>query len=105
MVDFYTSRDATEMMAFVLDCHPEVSKIRQLNPVLSAVKDLPDIQYFSLGDSMKQPSHEAHSTTRVDPGPAADLEAMPTSKQPTRAFSLEETSREARDNWRRNYYD
>jgi hypothetical protein len=67
MVDFYTSRDAT--------------------------------------DSMKQPSHEAHSTTRVDPGPAADLEAMPTSKQPTRAFSLEETSREARDNWRRNYYD
>jgi hypothetical protein len=105
MVDFYTSRDATEMMAFVLDCHPEVSKIRQLNPGLSAVKDLPDIQYFSLSDSMKQPSHEAHSTRRVDPGAAADLEAMPTSKQPTRAFSLEETSREARDNWRRNYYD
>ena len=38
------------MMAFVLDCHPEVSQIRQLNPGLSAVKDLPDIQYFSLSD-------------------------------------------------------
>src|SRR5260221_13969626 len=52
MVDFYTSRDATEMMAFVLDCHPEVSQIRQLNPGLSAVRDLPDIKYFSLKESM-----------------------------------------------------
>ncbi len=52
MVDFYTSRDATEMMAFVLDCHPEVSRIRQLNPGLSAVRDLPDIKYFNLSDSM-----------------------------------------------------
>jgi hypothetical protein len=34
-----------------------------------------------------------------------ELEAMPKSKQPTRAFSLEETSREARENWRGNYYD
>jgi hypothetical protein len=51
MVDFYTSRDATEMMAFVLDCHPEVSQIRQLNPGLSSVRDLPDIKYFSLSDS------------------------------------------------------
>jgi prophage maintenance system killer protein len=25
MVDFYTTRDATEMMAFVLDCHPEIA--------------------------------------------------------------------------------
>jgi len=48
MVDFYTSRDATEMMAFVLDCHPEVSQIRRLNPGLSAVRDLPDIKYFGL---------------------------------------------------------
>jgi hypothetical protein len=60
MVDFYTSRDATEMMAFVLDCHPEISQIRQLNPGLSAVGDLPDIQYFSLSDSTKQTSDEAH---------------------------------------------
>jgi len=50
MVNFYTSRDATEMMAFVLDCHPEASQIRQLNPGLSAVRDLPDIKYFNLSD-------------------------------------------------------
>jgi hypothetical protein len=59
MVNFYTSRDATEMMAFVLDCHPEISQIRELNPGLSTVKDLPEIQYYSLSDSMKRPNHDA----------------------------------------------
>jgi hypothetical protein len=54
------------MMAFVLDCHPEIAQFRRLNPGLSAVRDLPEIRYFSLSDS---------------------------------------TRREARDNWRRNYYD
>jgi len=58
MVDFYTTRDATEMMGFVLDCHPEVSQIRQLNPWLSAVRDLPDIKYFSLNDSMMKADHD-----------------------------------------------
>jgi hypothetical protein len=72
---------ATKMMAFVLDCHPEVSQIRQLNPGLSAVRDLPDIQYHSLSDPVAQMSHEARSTGRVDLGAAADLEAMPESKQ------------------------
>lgn len=28
MIDFYIARDATEMMAFVLDCHPEASDER-----------------------------------------------------------------------------
>jgi prophage maintenance system killer protein len=73
MVDFYTSRDATEMMAFVLDCHPEVSQIRQLNPGLSAVRDLPDIQYFSLSDSMKQTNHDAHSTGQANGGRGCGL--------------------------------
>jgi hypothetical protein len=105
MVNFYTSRDATEMMAFVLDCHPEVSQIRQLNPGLSAVRDLPDIKYFSLSDSMNQTTHDAHPTGQVNRGAAADLEDMPGSKQQTRAHSLEDTRREARESWRRNYYD
>jgi hypothetical protein len=95
MVNFYTSRDATEMMAFVLDCHPEVSQIRQLNPGLSAVRDLPDIKYFNLGDSMTQASHDAVSTDHD----------RPASKQQSRALSLEETRREAAASWRRNYYD
>ncbi len=102
MVDFYTSRDATEMMAFVLDCHPEISQIRQRNPGLLAVKDLPNIQYYSLSDPIKQTSREAHSGGRVDRVAAADPEAMP---QQTGGFSLEETRREARENWRQNYHD
>jgi len=48
MVDFYTSRNATEMMAFVLDCHTEISQIRLLNPGLAVVKDLPNIGYTTL---------------------------------------------------------
>jgi len=52
--DFYTSRDPTEMMAFVLECHPEISQIRQLNPGLPAAKDLPNIEYFRLSDSLTQ---------------------------------------------------
>jgi Fic family protein len=54
MVDFYTSREATEMMAFTLECHPEVSEVRKLNPGLSAIRDLPDIKYHSLSDSMSR---------------------------------------------------
>ena len=105
MINFYTSRDATEMMAFVLDCHPEVSQIRQLNPGLSAVRDLPDIKYFGLGDSMKQTTHDEHSIGQGNRGAAEDLETMPLSKQQTRALSLEDTRRQARENWRRNFYD
>jgi len=42
------------MMTFVLDCHPEIAQIRQLNPELSAVRDLPNIQYFGLDDSGRE---------------------------------------------------
>jgi hypothetical protein len=105
MADFYTTRDATEMMAFVLDCHPEVSQIRQLNPGLSSVRELPEIKYFRLSDSMNQTSHAAHSDSQVKRSVAADFEVPPEGKPQTQALSLEETKREARDNWRRNYHD
>jgi hypothetical protein len=105
MVNFYTSRDATEMMAFVLDCHPEASQIRRLNPGLSAVRDLPDIKYFNLSDPMTQANYDAHSKGQVNLDAAADIEDKPSSKQQTRAASLEETRREAAASWRRNYYD
>jgi hypothetical protein len=104
MVDFHTSRDATEMMAFVLDCHPEISQIRQLNPGLSSVRDLPKIKYFTLADSVKQTNHDVHPTAQAGRGAAADfLDAAPAGNQQTRALSLEETRREARENGRRNY--
>jgi len=105
MVNFYTSRDATEMMAFVLDCHPEISQIRELNPGPSTVKDLPEIQYYSLSDSMKQPNHDTSSATEEGQGAVADSESTPIGKQQTRPLSLEDTRRQARETWRRNYYD
>jgi len=105
MVDFYTSRDATDMMAFVLDCHPEVARIRQLNPELSAVNDAPGIKYFRLGDSMKQTSHDVLSTGQEDRETVTDRESMQGSEQQARPLSLEETRRKASENWRRNYHD
>lgn len=51
MVDFYVTRDATQMMAFVLECHPEIVRIRELNPGLSAIQDLPNIKYHGISDS------------------------------------------------------
>jgi prophage maintenance system killer protein len=65
MVDFYTSRDATEMMTFVLDCHPEAAKIRQLNPRLLSVRDGATIDYHSLDDPAKS----------TDRGPQASAQA------------------------------
>lgn len=75
MVNFYTSRDATEMMAFVLDCHPEISQIRQLNPELSAVKDLPDIQYHSLGDSILSKERADKEKTHHESDEGLDFDA------------------------------
>lgn len=48
MVDFYASRDGTDMMQFVLDCHPCAAEIYQLNPGLSRVEDAPRPHYFRL---------------------------------------------------------
>ena len=48
MVDFYTTREATGMISFVLDCHPEIALIHQLNPGLATIKDAPGIEYHRL---------------------------------------------------------
>lgn len=31
MIRFYLNRDASEMMQFLVECHPEVAQIRELN--------------------------------------------------------------------------
>jgi prophage maintenance system killer protein len=48
MVDFYTTRDGAEMMAFVLDCHPSAAEVYRLNPALSRIEDAPRVKYFRL---------------------------------------------------------
>ena len=94
MVDFYTTRDATQMMAFVLDCHPEIAQIRQLNPGLSVIKDAPRIEYFRLDT----PGTGAYSEREASTQPAAP---EPQSQSPRP--SSEEIQRRAAESWRRNY--
>ncbi len=65
MVDFYAARDATGMMAFVLDCHPEIARIRELNPGLSAVSEGPGVKYYRLEDTM---------SSGVDTGPEIEID-------------------------------
>jgi len=55
MADFYRSRDATEIMAFALDCHPEIAQIRRLNPGIVEIKDLPGIEYYRFEDGLLTP--------------------------------------------------
>jgi hypothetical protein len=56
MAEFYTSRDATQMMGFVLECHPEFYRIRELNPELSLVRDPPAFKYYRFDDALPGPS-------------------------------------------------
>jgi hypothetical protein len=48
MVRFYVSKDATEMMGFLTDCHPEIEQIRAHNPAM--------IPYQSAASSDRQSS-------------------------------------------------
>ena len=59
MVEFYASRDATRMMGFVLQCHPEFSRIRELNPELSLVRDAPAITQYRFDDPLPQAGRDA----------------------------------------------
>lgn len=64
MVEFYTTRDATQMMGFVLQCHPEFSRIRELNPELSLVRDSPGITHYRFDDPLP---HGLQAGGAVDP--------------------------------------
>ena len=115
MVDFYMTRNATEMMAFVLDCHPEIAQIRQLNPGLSVIKDLPNIHYFRLSDSMNAPASRGQSAedarqTSESPNnrftePDTTLDSAERRQSLVKPPSIEEMQRNAAENWRRNYFD
>jgi hypothetical protein len=109
MVDFYLTRDATEMMAFVLDCHPQIALIRQLNPGLSVIKDLPNIEYHRLSDSMAAQASRAAPEASVANADSPHAVEKKGSDQLPEGFvkrpSLAETRREAAESWRRDYHD
>ena len=105
MVDFYMNRNATEMMSFVLNCHPEAPQIRQLNPNVSAVHDSPGIKYYKLGESAEQTNQNVHSPRQESQSTHPDSEPRQADERQTRPLSIAETQRQAAENWRRNYYD
>ena len=80
MVDFYTTRDATQMMGFVLECHPEFSRIRELNPELSLVRDAQEITQYRFDDPLPQPDYGAPAKRDPDtqaPGRGRDADLDP----------------------------
>lgn len=64
MVEFYTTRDATQMMGFILQCHPEFGRIRELNPELSLVRDGPATKQYRFDDPVPEATQSAAPTRR-----------------------------------------
>jgi hypothetical protein len=90
MVDFYISRDATPMMAFIVDCHPGIDRIREIN----------DNIYGPVGGrSLDRYSLDGERGTFS--GPADQMPHTPRQTQPP---SLEEVRRMAREDWLRTYH-
>src|SRR6266404_3700731 len=74
MVDFYTTRDGTEMMSFVLDCHPSAAEVYRLNPALSRIEDAPRVKYFRLEEPVGQTHKiEKSSDRHSQPDRGAEL--------------------------------
>jgi hypothetical protein len=100
IVDFYTTRDATRMMGFVLECHPEFSRIRELNPELSLVR-APEMTQYRVDDPLPQADHPAVPAGREQDSPVESPDRH--SKAPKARLSAEELRRRAVQNWRKMY--
>lgn len=101
MVEFYTTRDATRMMGFVLECHPEFSRIRELNPELSLVRDVPAIREYRFDDPVPQADHPAVPVRRGPDTPVDPRRRRNEARKPR--LSMEEIRRQAVQNWRKSY--
>jgi hypothetical protein len=102
MVEFHTTRDATQMMGFVLECHPEFSRMRELNPELSLVRDAPAGAQYRFDDPIPpqtdQPAGQARREPHIPVAPAERREEAPKAR-----LSAEELRRCAVQSWRKLY--
>jgi hypothetical protein len=55
MVEFYATRNATQMMGFVVEFHPDFLRICELNPELSLVRSAPAIRQYRFDDPLPTP--------------------------------------------------
>ncbi len=107
MVDFYVTRDASEMMAFIVDCHPCAAEIRELNPNVPGVIGEAEIHYVGLepksGSATNHPSvqsDENRSKEVVRASEEGESGRSPEAKRP----SIDEVRRKAREDWLREYH-
>lgn len=103
MVEFYASRDATEMMGFVLECHPEFARIRELNPELSLVRDAPAIRTYRFDDPLPQADRDRETTPPRHEPDVPERSHERRGERPKRRLSAEEIRRRAVQEWRRVY--
>lgn len=109
MVDFYTTRDGSEMMAFVLDCHPSAADVYRLNPALSRIEDAPRVNYFRLEEPVglaheigrSSDNHHSHQIRSDRIGRSGAVDRQDSTDLPTQRLSTEEIRRKAREDWLR----
>jgi hypothetical protein len=90
MVEFYISRDATPMMAFIVDCHPSIDRIREINDNVYGPVGGRSLDHYSLD------GERGTFSGLADRKPDIPLQNQP--------FSLEEVRRKAREDWLRIYH-
>jgi hypothetical protein len=99
MVEFYITRDATKMMAFIVDCHPSAAQIHEINDTSYDVPDKGRSDHYRL----EMPASPQFERAR-EQASTADGEPKPISPPRVRRYSSEEVRRRARENWLQNYH-
>jgi hypothetical protein len=99
MVEFYITRDATKMMAFIVDCHPSAAQIHEINDTAYDVPDKGRSDHYRL-EMPASPQFERPGAL----GSTDDGEPKHISPPRVKRYSSEEVRRRARENWLQNYY-
>ena len=99
MVELYITRDATKMMAFIVDCHPSAAQIHEINDTAYDVANKGRSDHYRV-EMPTSPQFE-----RVgDQATTADGKSKPISPLRVRRYSLDEVRRRAREDWLQNYH-
>jgi hypothetical protein len=106
MVDFYTTRDATDMMGFVVDCHPSATEIHDINPDIPGGANSSHIKHYRIEDPINQagPEDSLSQHPAQEPGVRATLETAKAADLQSPTSSLEDVRRKAREDWLRKYH-
>lgn len=98
MVEFYITRNATKMMAFIVDCHPSATQIHEIN-------DMPEVPDKGRFDHyrLEMPTSQRGERAGIQ-APTADGKPKSGSHPQAKRYYLDEVRRQAREDWLQNYY-